>query len=157
MHRIFFNIALTTIIFTVFAGCSSFPLKKTEPPIVSISSVRPLNLSFSQQKLAFKLKLFNPNPYDVPIESIDFVASLAETELASGISEQGVTLPANGHEFMIVEVIIGIDRLLGQVQLMLKSANLTLGYNIRGQVKLAQWPRKIPFVVEGEVSPPEKI
>ncbi len=141
----------------VLSSCSSFPIKKPEPPIVTVASVVPLNLSITQQKLDFKLKVFNPNPYQVPLESIDFVASLAGKELASGLSEQKVTLPAKGFEFVNIEVQVGINKLLGQIQSIFKSPNLELGYSIKGRVKVSTWPTKIPFNVKGEVNPSERI
>ncbi len=154
-YPVFFLIFVTTQFF--LSGCAGFPLKKPEPPVVNIASVKPLNLSLTKQKLVFKLSVFNPNPYDVPLESIDFIASLAGKELASGGSDQKVTLPAKDYAFVDVEVVLGIDKLLGQLQSMLESVDLSLGYVVKGHVKVANWPSKIPFNVEGEVNPPEKI
>ena len=159
LQRIF----LITSVLLVLVNCSSLPLSKPKPPVVSIASVVPLNLSLTSQKLSFKLKVFNPNPYSVPLESLDFTASLMGKEMATGNSDQKVTLPANGYEFVDVEVAVGINKLLGQVKSFFDSPDMKMGYKINGFVKVANWPRKIPFDVDGaiktdeEVDPPQKL
>jgi len=154
-----FIISVLLIWVFLFSGCSSIPLSKPKPPVVSIASVVPMNLSFTQQKLKFKLKVFNPNTYEVPLESIDFVALLSGKKMATGNSDQQVTLPAEGHEFVDIEIVIGVNKLLDQVRSIFESADLNAGYNITGRVKLANWPSKIPFDVVGEVNPnpPQKL
>ncbi len=141
----------------LLAACSSLPLKKPKPPIVSVVSVLPLNLSFTKQKLAFTLKVKNPNPYDVPLQSIEFIASFADQEMASGESHKEVSLPANGEALVEVDVTIGIDKFLSRIQSMMSSKKYNLNYVVEGKVKLANWPVLIPFDVVGEVEPPKAI
>ena len=160
--RLLLTLFTTTML--LVSGCASMLPKKPEAPIVKIASVRPLNLSFTKQRLAFTLQVHNPNDYDLPLQSLNFVASLAGDKIATGKSDQEVTLPANGAATVEVEVEAGITKLISQFQNMLSANSLNLDYGVKGYVKLANWPTRIPFDVVGEfasatetVAPPEKL
>lgn len=150
---------ITICILTVLAapGCATILSKKPLAPVVKIAAVRPLNLSFTKQRLAFTLQVHNPNDYDLPLENLDFVASLAGDNIATGKSDQAVTLPANGEATVEVEVEARINQLLSQFQSMLSTNSINLEYGVKGHVKLANWPTRIPFDVVGEFEPTEKI
>lgn len=139
------------------SGCATMLSKKPQAPVVKIAAVRPLNLSFTKQRLAFTLQVHNPNDYDLPLQNLDFVASLAGNNIATGKSDQAVTLPANGEATVEVEVEARINKLLSQFQRMLSTNSINLEYGVKGHVKLANWPTRIPFDVVGEFEPTEKI
>lgn len=141
----------------LLSGCATMLPKKPQAPIVKIAAVRPLNLSFTQQRLAFTLQVHNPNTYDLPLQSLDFVASLAGNKIATGKSDQEVTLPANGEATVEVVVEARVDKLISQFQSMLSATSINLEYGVKGHVKLANWPTRIPFDVVGEYEPVEKI
>ena len=137
-----------------FAGCSTFGGVRPEAPKVSVVSVRPLNLSLSRQQLLFRLHVANPNPFPVELQSLDFTASFAGEEIAEGLSNDEVTLPARGEALMDVEVDAGFDRVLERFRRMIERRELALDYAVEGHVKLANWPRRIPFDVDGELENP---
>lgn len=147
----------------LLTGCATILSKKPQAPIVKIAAVRPLNLSFTKQRLAFTLQVHNPNAYDLPLQSLDFVASLAGNNIATGKSDQAVTLPANGEATVEVEVEAKINKLISHFQSMLSANSINLEYGVKGHVKLANWPTRIPFDVVGEyepaevIAPPEKL
>ncbi|MCB1754550.1 MAG: LEA type 2 family protein [Gammaproteobacteria bacterium] len=149
-------IALALFISVTLYACSSLPLTKPEAPIVSVADVRPLNLSFTEQRLAFTLRVENPNAYDLPLEGLDFIASFAGHEIATGESHQEVTIPAKGEAMLEVEVKAGVDKLISQFQSMLNAQEINLDYGVKGRVKLANWPSRIPFDVKGEIAPPQQ-
>ena len=149
-YRLSFLLLLTLLL----SACSSIPLNKPQAPIVSIAAMRPLNLSLTRQRLAFTLDVKNPNPYDLPLESLDFVATFAGEKLATGESKDKVTLPANGKAVVEVEVTAALGTLLDNFQSMLNSGDINLQYGVTGNVKLANWPTRIPFDVDGELEAP---
>ncbi|MDO6460556.1 LEA type 2 family protein [Granulosicoccaceae sp. 1_MG-2023] len=138
----------------LMTACSSLPTHKPVAPNVSIAAVRPLNLSLVNQKLAFTLDVENPNSYDLPVEGLDFIASFAGNEIASGSSDQEVTLPAKGTAQMEVIVETSLNDMMDRFSAMMKSDGIDLSYGITGTVKLANWPGKIPFNVDGELEAP---
>ena len=143
-----------TLALLALVACASFPSARPEPPKVSVAGVRPLNVSLTRQRLEFKLRVENPNPYDLPLRSLDFVANVAGEKIATGRSDERVTIPAEGDAIVAVEVVTGIDRLIGRMRSMLDDRTLELDYDVAGSVKLANWPRRIPFDVEGVLENP---
>lgn len=139
----------------LLVACSSIPTHKPIAPTVSVAAVRPLNLSFVKQKLAFTLNVQNPNDYDLPLRGLDFIASFAGNEIAKGSSDEDVTLPAKGSAQMEVTVEASLNEVMNRFSSMLQSDSLDLNYGITGTVKLANWPTRIPFNVDGELEAPE--
>lgn len=148
--------ALFLAVLFIQPGCAAIPGSKPQSPNVSIASVRPLNLSLTRQKLGFSLRVENPNSFDLPLEALEFTARFAGQDIATGSSREKVTIPANGEAFVEVEVVAGINKMLGQFRAMIDSKTLELDYGVTGTVKLANWPRRIPFNVEGELDDPRQ-
>jgi len=130
------------------AGCSSLPSKPARPGI-ELLSIEPLNISLSEQKLRFKLSVFNPNSFEMPVESVDFVARFNNTNIASGKSLQSVTIGANSDATLALDVTAGLDRLASTLNTLLQGKSLDLDYQLSGIVEVATWPSPIPFNVIG--------
>lgn len=151
-HAVLALVALVPLL--IGSGCAALPSVKPQAPQVSVAGVRPLNVSLTRQKLEFRLRVQNPNDYDLPIRSLDFVAELAGDRIASGKSDERVTIPANGEAEVLVDVVTGIGRLVGKLRSMLEDRSLDLDYGVTGSVKLANWPTRIPFDVDGILENP---
>lgn len=135
----------------VFAtACSSITTKPIKPSIELIS-VSPLNISLSEQKLRFKLKVSNPNSFSLPIQSIDFIARFNQTDIASGKSKHTTLVPANGDAMLTLDVTAGIDRLMTTLQTLLQGQTLNMNYELAGSVKIENWSTPIPFDVSAEM------
>ena len=147
MKRITLLSALFILI--TLTGCASIPTSKPEAPKVTVASVRPLNLSLTRQKLAFRLRVQNPNNFDLPLQQMNFIAKFAGQEIAEGSSDERVTIPANGEAILEVSVTAKIAEMLNQFRAMIDSDTLELDYGVTGTVKLANWPARIPFNVDG--------
>ena len=139
---------------TALAGCAALSGAKPEPPVVSVASVRPLNLSLSKQRLRFRLLVENPNGFDLPLEGLDFVATLGGDRVARGSSDEDVLIPANGSAEVSVDVVAGVDTVVDRIRAMVRNRTIDLDYTVAGTVDLANWPRPIPFDVEGIVDNP---
>ena len=152
----FFMVPVVVACVLLLAGCSTIEQAKPKAPEVSIASVRPMNFSLSGQKLNFTLRVKNPNSFDLPVQSLDFVASLAGKKIAEGINDSSVTIPANQEAMMDVTVVAGLSLLIDKFKSAAASLgsdeDVDLGYGITGTVKLANWPVKIPFDVEGDLT-----
>lgn len=147
-------LAVLTIMVTL-AGCKSVPTHKPIAPKVSIAAVKPLNLSLSGQRINFTLRVSNPNSYDLPLRSLDFIASFAGDDIAKGVSDEAVTIPAKGEALVDIEVLAGLGKLLGQIKSMAKTKEFDLNYGVKGSVKLDNWPARIPFDVTGVLEQPD--
>jgi len=135
-------------------GCASFPSVRPDPPTVSVAGVRPLSIGFTKQRLEFRLRVENPNDFELPLRSLDFVASLAGERIATGRSDERVVIPAEGEAIVAVDVETGVGRLIERMRDMLDDRQLDLDYDVSGFVRLDNWPARIPFDVGGVLENP---
>lgn len=145
--------ALLGLVFTVTA-CSSLPLAKPESPTVAVAAVRPINLGLINQTIGLTLRVSNPNGFDLPMQSITFNARFQGKTFAQGNSIDRVTIPANGEAMLEVQVNTGLAKLAAQLKALANDRNAELNYDVAGVVKLSNWPKAIPFNVEGELEDP---
>ena len=153
LYRQVFPLQLSLVALLLLAvGCSSVPTHKPIPPEISIAAVKPLNLSLSGQKLMFSLRVSNPNNYDLPLKSMNFIASFAGEDIATGSTNNKVRIPANGEAIVDVAVVAGLNTIINKLSSMADSGNLQLQYGVKGIVKLSNWPLSIPFDVKGDAT-----
>jgi len=136
------------IILSSVSACATIGQKPAKPTI-ELVRVTPLNISLSEQKLRFELNVFNPNSFNMPIEAVDFVARFNDTNIASGKSNQSVTIGANSEATLSLDVTAGLDRLATTLQTLLSGERLNLDYELSGKVRVSSWPELIPFNVTG--------
>lgn len=149
------QLLLTGITLLLLASCSSIPTSKPLAPKVTVAGVTPLNLSLTDTKLNFTLRVENPNTYDLPLQNLEFAAFFAGKQIATGLTNEAVTIPANGEAMMDIAVTAGLSKIFGQLKSMLEEQQFDLNYNVVGKVKLKNWPTRIPFNVEGEFEQPD--
>lgn len=140
--------------YLLLGACSSIP-KKALKPQIELVNIIPLNISLSEQKLRFNLNVVNPNSFELPVESVDFIARFNDTDIASGKSQQSAIIPANGEALLALDVTAGIDRLASTLQTLLQGQQLNLNYELKGSVKIEDWATPIPFNVIGELDAAE--
>ena len=138
---------LTLASCTTLSALTSKPIK----PVIELVKVRPLNISLTEQKLRFELRVINPNAFDMPVESVDFIARFNDTNIASGKSNQAVTIAANSEALLSLDVTAGLDRLANTLKTLLEGNTLDLNYELSGNVKVSNWPGRIPFDVVGAI------
>lgn len=146
--------SLSLILLLTLGGCASILGVRPEPPAVTLAGVRPLSLSMTRQQLEFRLRVSNPNRFELPLEALNFTASFAGEDFASGESNEEVTIPARGEAFVNVMVDAGLAQILTRFRSMLDAGTLALDYGVSGTVKLANWPRLIPFDADGVLDNP---
>lgn len=157
-HSSLFGGLMTTLLLLItgalLASCQSIPTSKPLAPTVKIESIRAVKMSLNRQELAFDLRVSNPNNYDLPLQYLNFIASLDGNELAQGLSNERVNLPANADATIEVLVSTRVNKLLGQLLLAASNNETNIAYDVRGFVKLSNWPTRIPFNVDGLVDNP---
>ena len=132
----------------ILSACASVVTKPVKP-VIKLVSVKPLNISVTEQKLRFELKVINPNAFDMPVESVDFVARLNDTNIANGKSNQSVVIGANSEARLSLDVTASLGRLSNTLSSFVNGKSLNLDYELSGTVKVATWPQPIPFDVIG--------
>lgn len=147
------NISLILLTLSMIA-CSTIPTHKPIAPTVEIESVKAIKIKLTRQELEFSLKVTNPNAYDLPLQSLSFVASVDGSQMAQGISDERVTLPAKQDAVVKVRVNTRLNKLIGRLLLFSTSDQEEVDYRVTGFVKLANWPARIPFNVDGALENP---
>ena len=148
------RILLLCCLFSLLSACASLPKPKLISPKVTVESVRPVSLSLTSQTIGLTLRVANPNSIALPMKSLSFNARFSGEKFAQGQSVEKVTIPAKGDALLEVEVTAGLVRLANQLKAMLDSENAELNYDVTGFVTLSNWPKPIPFNVEGEIEDP---
>lgn len=134
------------------AGCAGFG-KKIETPTVDVADVQILSADMFAQSFKVRLKVQNPNDFDVPVESIDFKLYLMGDEFGEGVTEAPFTLPAKGEaEFdtlLSTKFISALGRVVSR-----KGGNKleNVEYAVTGTLHLAKgFVREVPFSHKGLV------
>jgi len=142
----------------ILSACSSLPLSDPIPPEVSVDRFRLGKLSLRKQEVHLRLKVDNPNNFQLPLQVLTFNVNVEGVELANGSSDQAVTIPANGDALLDVSVSSSrlfkfvFDYLAG-----VSKGKTETEYTVAGFVKLSNWPQRIPFDVDGVFDTPEEL
>ncbi len=150
----FIAIAKLVVLFAALQGCATTAtLLDPEAPNVTLEKIRPLNFSFDKQKLELTLNVNNPNAIALPLNTLVFAAKLAGEHIADGASREKVTIPANGSARLKVVVTTSLSKLVNKIQAAASDGS-NLDYNVKGNLKLDNWPKVIPFDSSGKIENP---
>lgn len=145
---------LAVMLCLLLSACTTMLTSRPLAPRVAVDSVRAEKISLTRQNLLFRLAVSNPNSFDLPLQTLNFIAAVDGVELAQGLSSERVTIPANGKAMLEVHVSTSINKLLGQLLLATNQSRKDIAYDVRGFVKLSNWPARIPFNVDGSLENP---
>lgn len=135
-------------------ACSSLPTHKPVAPEVTLESVKIASLGLREQTLAFRLNVFNPNDYLLPLDSLDFIASYQDKALAEGSNAQSVDLPPGDTTSVDLLVKTRLNEVLGELLKATANNETLIDVAIKGSLKLDNWPARIPFAVDSSVRNP---
>lgn len=112
-------------------GCSLF---KPQAPSVTLVGLRMIDASLFEQRFAFRLRVQNPNDFEIPLRGMSFELHLNDQPFAKGVSDRPATLPRLGEtvlEVTAVSDLLGIFRQLAELQ----TRNQTsVSYVIKGRI-----------------------
>ena len=145
---------LVVMLCMLLSGCTTMLTSRPLAPKVSVDSVKAEKISLTRQNLLFRLAVSNPNRFDLPLQTLNFIAAVDGMELAQGLSTERVTIPANGKAMLEVRVSTSINKLLGQLLLATNQNRNDIAYDVKGFVKLSNWPARIPFNMDGALQNP---
>lgn len=101
----------------LLSGCSTLgSLADIRNPRYSIREVRPridiaLPLSASSIDLDFAIEVDNPNPVGLRLDRMDFNLFINDSRVLDGVSDQRISIPANGVGDVRLRTRIGYDNL----------------------------------------------
>ncbi len=142
------KIALIGTMIACLTACATFGPKLIKPS-VSLIDVTPLNLNLSSQQLRFRLQIDNPNPFELPLETVRFVAKFNDSVVASGKSYQAVVIPPGQAGDIAIDVTAGIHQIAESLKGLLRATDMSIRYQVSGAIQIADWNRTVPFDVDG--------
>lgn len=150
MSKLIQPFALLILVFLLLA-CTNLPIKPATPKI-SLADFRLLNLGLLEQNYRLRLRLNNPNPFPLPITQFNYQVRINEQEFTQGKSNQAITIPALGEQFLDIDVTSNLMRLMGQWQDWKTLLNRQFRYQLVGGVNVVDWAPQLPFDYQGEVA-----
>ncbi len=130
------------------AGCAAM-MQKPEPPQVSLAGVNLTSVSLFEQHFQVKLRLQNPNNYDLPLDGFQFDLKLNDQPFLSGTSVTSVTLPRLGTATIDMDAVSKLSGLLSQIQGIASGGSPAVRYTLTGKVHLLRPVLSLPLKEEG--------
>jgi LEA14-like dessication related protein len=135
----------------LLGACATTPTM--EPLDVTLSDVTPGQVSILEQQYQVKLRVQNPNNFDIDIDGASYQIELNGKAFAKGVARQSVTIPKYGDAIIEGTCVSDLSDILGQVSEFTKAgggAPQKFSYRIKGKLGRSTGS-KIPFERKGEV------
>ena len=134
----------------IVTGCAGMP-PDFETPKVSIANIEPKDMTLMEQRFDVRLRIQNPNNFDLGISGVRFDIALNGKEFGTGMSGARVTVPRFASEVISGEVITGLGSILRQAQ-GFTSGVTKVQYSLKGKA-FAEFPSSftIPFEDVGDI------
>ena len=116
------------------AGCAGLG-DSTLPPQVTLINLRPLQASGFEQRFEIDLRILNPNDFDLAFDGFTFGLDVNDSKIASGVSNQALTVPRLGEAEITVIASTSLLELFKQFLSVARKG--TLDYRIYGLAYLA--------------------
>lgn len=128
------------VVVALLAGCASTN-SLVSTPIVTLSSVEMIGLSFTSQKFLLGFDVNNPNAFSLPVESVRYHLRLGEHRFASGETRGEFSVPAGGDGSFAISVDLDILQQTSQITSLLRTGmSEAIEYELEGSLVI-----DIPF------------
>lgn len=144
------HLTLMLVAIVLLSGCSLLRYKTAEAPRVTVSDIQLAGFSIFEQKFDVALRMQNPNDFALPITGMEYELFVEDSAVASGVSDRNINVPAFGEQMVTVSVVGNFLNSLTQLQRWQQSGGSELGYRLKGRLKMADVPVKIPFDYAGK-------
>jgi LEA14-like dessication related protein len=130
-------------------GCAVLP--KLEVPKLSVVSLKMQGGDLFSQRVQLRMRVFNPNTRELPIEGITYDIEVNDAELGNGSTTAPFTVPAMGEAEFDLQITANLAGALVKL-LSKRNSSEALDYRLRGNVNLSSgFLRRIPFDERGSV------
>ncbi len=146
------KLSISLILIGILTACADMPASLQQfAPEVSLSGFKLVKLGFTEQDYRIKLKLKNPNPIPIPITGLNYKLELNGQEFTTGSSDKAVTIPANGEEFLEIDVSSNVMSTISQFKDFKNLLNKKFEYALSGGLNVVEGAA-IPFSHKGDIS-----
>jgi len=138
--RILVRLQLLLLVSTMSA-CATLPDNLVKAPSVNLSNVQVVGLGFNGQTFLLSFDVENPNPFPLPVESVDYGVKLDGQRFASGSTASDFTVPASGDTSFAISVDLNLLQTAPHLLTIVRdSARREIAYELDGQLGVG-----IPF------------
>jgi len=143
------SLALTLLIPGALSGCAGLGFDAL-PPEVTLLNLRPLKPEGLEQRFEVDLRFTNPNDFDLVFSGFNFALDVNEAKVASGVSDQALTLPRLGEAKTTVVASTSLLELLKQIMGVMEEGKLD--YRISGLAYLTgPITQRVPYETSGKL------
>lgn len=136
------------LVLTLLVGCATTP--KMEPLDVTLADIVPAQIGLFEQQFDVKLRVQNPNNFDIPLEGVSYQIELNDKAFAKGVGQQPVTVPKFGETVLDVTAVCSLSNVLAQLSQLTQGGPDKLRYRVKGKLYRADGT-SIPFDQLGEI------
>jgi LEA14-like dessication related protein len=134
---------------SLLGSCAVLP--KLEAPKLSVVSLKMQGGDIFSQRVLVRMRVFNPNTRELPIEGLTYTIEVNDAELGNGGTASPFTVPAMGEAEFDMQITANLAGALAKL-LTRRSSSESLDYRLRGSVNLSSgFLRRIPFDERGSV------
>ena len=153
-YRCAYLIALTLLVGVLAPACAKAP--PLQQPEVTLAGVSPLAFDVFEQRYEVRLRIFNPNRFDVVVASVQYEIEFNGQLFARGLSDQVVTVPRRASKVVNVEAISTLADIMRQLQTAQAEAGApeVFRYRVSGTLDLRGYTAAVAFDHRGEIRLP---
>lgn len=126
-------------------GCASLT-QQTEPPHISITNLKLLDVQLLEQEYELTVRIQNPNEFPLSIKGMSYELEINDSKLAQGVSNQAVVIPEFGEKKLKLTLVSGTFGILRQLQSLEQPVRKAMDYRLSGKLSLTN--RLLPIYFE---------
>ncbi len=134
------------------SACASWQLR--EPLGVTIADFTPVEMTLLEQRYAVTVRLLNPNDADIAFDGVAFDLEINGQPFAKGVSNRAGVIPRFGETLVDLQVVSGLQHILGQISQLQKGDQAGFTYRIKGRVHTGGLLGSVPFSTSGDFAFP---
>lgn len=133
-------------------SCASLE-NAVQAPGVSLKNIEIADLGFSGQTFLLAFDITNPNPFSLPVRSIDYGVDLDGERFASGKTPASFSVPAQSDTSFTISVELDLIRTAPKLLYLVREANdRGIPYEISGSLGIdLPLVKDVPFKADGTV------
>jgi LEA14-like dessication related protein len=141
-----FSILALTMTLSVWVSACSLVTPKYNRPNVTVSSIQLRSGNLLQQNFAVKLNIQNPNDRDLPVRGVHAELNVGGDQIASGVSDRSIVIPAFGEAEVDVTVTANMLLALSKLTAKLNQQADSIDYDLTGAASIdLPFLRNLPF------------
>lgn len=127
------NLLMATVlaIFISLGGCAGLDVKQ---PTVTLADLDVIEAGLFEQRFACKLRIQNPNDFELPLTGLNFEVEINGQPFAKGVSNKPAIVPRLGEELLEVTAVSTLAGVLRQINEWPVGEDKALTFRIRGRL-----------------------